>query len=328
MVVRLIRGAPEIDPGFRRVNTAKPSDFLDTSGDAAPVSVRRRIEALRIPPGWLDVWVAADPRSHIQAVGTDAAGRRQYIYHPRWRQRRDHDKFVRALALAAALPHARARVTSVLRGAGEGRERALAVAFRLLDAAAPRVGSSKYLARHGSRGITTLRRRDASVTESTVTLEFPAKSGKHAHLEIVDAELAAVIALLRVGRPGSALLWYQRGTRQAAITAAELNDHIRVVTGGAFTAKDFRTLRGTTFAADALARIGVVDTTRERRQAESLAIRATADALSNTPAVARASYIDPRVFQHYAKGELLDRSISPETAIRLLLEPAQHGAKR
>lgn len=322
-MARLVRGTPEIDPGFRRVHQGRAYRYLDANGNPAPDLTRRRIHDLVIPPGWLDVWVAADPLSHIQAVGTDAAGRRQYIYHHRWRQRRDRDKFARALSLAVALPHARAQVTTMLRREGLGRERALAVAFRLLDEAAPRVGSSRYLARHGSRGLTTLRRRDVLVAGSTISLSFPAKSGKRAHLEIVDEELAAVIALLSAGRAGSALLWHQRGRRHVAVTASEVNDYIRSLTGGVFTAKDFRTLRGTTLAADALARIGILDTARERRHAEGLAVRAAADALGNTPAVARASYIDPRVFQRYAKGQLLDLSVSPETAILRLLQPGQ-----
>ncbi|MGM7697138.1 DNA topoisomerase IB [Microbacterium sp. A84] len=325
---RLVRASPRVDPGFRRVHAGRGFRYLDVNGKLVAESVRRRIRDLMIPPAWLDVWIAADPMAHIQAVGTDAAGRRQYIYHSRWRQRQDRNKFARALALAAALPHARAYATMALRREGFDRERALAVAFRLLDEVAPRVGSSRYLARHGSRGLTTLQRRDASVTGSVVTLVFPGKSGKRAHLEIEDEDLAEVISVLHAGRPGSALLWYYRGRRQIALTASEVNDHIRVLTGGTFTAKDFRTLRGTTLAAEALARIGAVDKVRERGAAEKLAVAATADALGNTPAVARGSYIDPRVFRRYAKGELLDLAVSPESAIRRLLEPSQASERR
>lgn len=259
--------------------------------------------------------------AHIQVVGTDLAGRRQYIYHRRWRQRQDRDKFVRALALAEALPRARARVTAALRRDELDHDRALAVALRLLDEAAPRVGSRRYLARYGSRGLTTLRRRDASVTGSVVTLSFPSKSGQRAHLEIDDEDLARAVSGLRSGRARSALLWYQRGRRQVALSATDVNSGIRELTGGDFTAKDFRTLRGTTLAAAALAHIGAVDSARDRKDAEKLAVAATADALGNTPAVARASYIDPRVFRRYAEGALLDRSVTPETAIQRLLEP-------
>lgn len=322
-MARLVRVRPGIDPGFRRVRAGRSFRYLDEAGDAAPDEARRRIRELVIPPAWHDVWIAADPLAHIQAVGTDEAARRQYIYHARWRERRDRGKFARALALARALPAARARVTVALRRDALDHERALAVSFRLLDEAAPRVGSARYLARHGSRGLTTLQRRDAKVAASVVTLSFPAKSGKRALLEVDDADLAAVVALLRSGRPRSRLLWYQRGRRQVSLTPAEVNAHIHTLTGGAFTAKDFRTLRGTILAADVLARIGAVDTVRDRKHAEVLAVRAAAEALGNTPSVARGSYIDPRVFRQYAKGNLLELGVSPETAIRRLLgDPA------
>ncbi len=320
---RLVRARPEIDAGFRRVRAGRGFRYLDAKGGSAAKADRQRIRDLVIPPAWQDVWIAADPMAHIQAVGTDLAGRKQYIYHPRWRQRQNRDKFVRALALAEALPRARSFVTTALRRDEHDRDWALAVAFRLLDEAAPRVGSTRYLARYGSRGLTTLRRRDASVVDSVVTLAFPSKGGKRAHLEIDDEDLAPVISLLSAGRARAALLWYQRGRRQVALNASDVNTGIREITGGTFTAKDFRTLRGTTLAAEALARIGALDKPSERRAAEKLAVAAAADALGNTPSVARESYIDPRVFQRYAKGEVLDLAVTSESAIRRLLEPGQ-----
>ncbi|QAY61781.1 DNA topoisomerase IB [Microbacterium protaetiae] len=310
---------PDTDPGFRRVRAGSTFRYLAEDGAPASDSDQKRIRALVIPPAWEDVWIAREPLAHIQVVGTDAAGRRQYLYHPRWRAPRDRRKFARALALAAALPQARTRVTVALRGEGHDRERVLAVAFRLLDEAAPRVGSARYLATHGSRGLTTLRRRDASVAERVVTLSFPAKSGKRALLEIDDADLASTIAMLVSRSPRSPLLWYPEGRRQRALTPADVNAHVRALTGGRFTAKDFRTLRGTILAADALARIGTVDTAGQRKHAEALAVQASAQALGNTASVARASYIDPRVFQRYRQGRLLELDVSPETAIRRLL---------
>lgn len=320
-MARLVRVNPERDPGYRRIRSGAGFRYLDADGAAAPGEVRQRIAALVIPPAWTDVWIASDPMAHVQAIGTDAAGRRQYLYHPRWRQRRDRDKFVRALALAAALPRARGQVTTALSREGFDRARAQAVAFRLLDEAAPRVGSSRYLARYGSRGLTTLRRRDASITGSVIALSFPAKSGKRAHLEIDDGALAAVIAELKAGRPAAALLWHRVGRRQVTLTAADVNRSIHELTGGPFTAKDFRTLRGTIVAAETLARVGAGDTLRERTRAERLAVDAAAAALGNTPAIARGSYIDPRVFDRYARGAVLDLTVSRERAIRRLLEP-------
>lgn len=322
-MTRLVRVEPYVDPGIRRVRAGSGFRYIDAGGDPVADAVNRRVRSLVIPPAWDDVWIAADPAAHIQVVGVDDAGRRQYLYHPRWRHRRDRSKFARALDLAEALPHARGHVTAALRaGVAAGapdRDSVLAASFRLLDEAAPRIGSARYLARHGSRGLTTLQRRDATVVTPLVTLSFPAKSRQHALIEIDDADLAPLISVLRTGRPRSALLWHPRGRRQVALTAAEVNAHVQELTGGAFTAKDFRTLRGTTLAAATLAGFGTVDSARDRSEAERFAVQAVATALGNTPAVARSSYIDPRVFTAYGAGRLLDLTVSPETAIRRLL---------
>lgn len=318
-MARLVRVSPGDDPGLRRVRAGSGFRYLNPDGSAASESDRDRIRRLVIPPAWDDVWISTEPLGHIQAVGTDDAGRRQYLYHPRWRERRDQRKYARALQLAEALPSARRRVTAALRADNLDRDKVLAVSFRMLDEGAPRIGSARYLERHGSRGLTTLQRRDASVEASVVTLSFPAKSGQRAYIEIEDDDLAPVIDELRRGRPRAHLLWYARGRRGIPLTPTEVNAYVRTLTGAGFTAKDFRTLRGTILAAEALARIGTVDTERDRKRAETLAIRATSEALGNTPAVARASYIDPRVFREYGKGRLLDLTTSPESAIQRLL---------
>lgn len=318
---KLARVRPLHDPGIRRIRAGSGFRYLDAKGRTPTQRHLDRIQALVIPPAWQDVWISVRPDGHIQAVGTDEAGRRQYLYHPDWTAGRDRGKFARALALAEALPRARGRVTTSLRRDAIDRERVLAVAFRLLDEVAPRVGSERYLAAHGSRGLTTLQRRDAVVEASVISFAFPGKSGKRQLLEIDDADLAAAIALLAAGRPRSPLLAWDRGGRRVALSPAEVNAYVRALTGGRFTAKDFRTLRGTILAADALARIGTVDTKTDLKRAELLAVRATAEALGNTPAVARGSYIDPRVFARYRDGHLLDLSISPESAIRGLLRP-------
>ena len=316
---RLARVHPGVDLGYRPVRTGSGFRYVDADGAALPPPERERVVALVIPPAWQDVWICASPRGHIQATGVDDAGRVQYLYHPQWTAGRDKGKYARALQLAEALPRARARVTTSLRRDDLDRERVLAAAFRLLDQAAPRVGSERYLERHGSRGLTTLKRRDASVEGTTTRLRFPGKSGKRQSLQIDDADLAAAVALMAAGRPASPLIAYERGRRRVALTPKEVNAYVRTMTGGAFTAKDFRTLRGTILAADALARIGTVDTKADRKRAEVLAVRATAEALGNTPAVARGSYIDPRVFAAYKKGRLLDTSVSAESAIRALI---------
>lgn len=310
---------PGVDLGYRRLRSGTGFRYVDADGHALPAEERERVVALVIPPAWQDVWICANANGHIQATGVDDAGRLQYLYHPRWSAGRDKGKYARALQLAESLPRARARVTTSLRREDLDRERVLAAAFRLLDQAAPRVGSERYLERHGSRGLTTLKRRDASVEGSVTSLRFPGKSGKRQQLEVDDDDLAVAIALMAAGRPASPLLAYVRGRRRVALTPREVNAYVRAMTGGAFTAKDFRTLRGTIFAADALAGLGTAATKSDRKRAELMAVRATAEALGNTPAVARSSYIDPRVFDAYRKGRLLDTSLSPESAIRALL---------
>lgn len=266
------------------------------------------------------MWISAAVNGHIQAIGTDEAGRVQYLYHPEWTARRGKGAHDRALRLAAALPVARSRVTAGLRGDGLGRERVLAAAFRLLDTAAPRVGSTRYLRAHGSRGLTTLRRRDAVVDGAVTTLRFRGKSGKRQRLRIDDADLAAVIAALSAGRPSAPLLAYRRGRRRIPLGPKDVNAYVRKVTGGDFTAKDFRTLRGTVLAAQALGRIGPVRGKRDRKRAEVLAVRAAADALGNTAAVAKKSYIDPRLFDRYRRGVVLSSAVSPDAAIRALID--------
>lgn len=320
-MARLRRVRPLQDDGIRRVRSGSGFRYLDAAGRDVSAADRERIVALVIPPAWHDVWISVRADGHIQAVGTDDAGRRQYLYHADWAARRDRGKYARMLALAEALPTARARVTKSLRRQDLDRERVLATAFRLLDEAAPRIGSERYFTAHGSRGLTTLQRRDAAVAAPSVTLSFPGKSGKRQFLEIDDEDLATVMAVLAAGRPRSPLLAWERGRRRVALKPQEVNDYVRALTGGSFTAKDFRTLRGTIMAAEALARIGTAGTERDRRRAEQLAVRATAELLGNTPAVARGSYIDPRVWARYRDGHLLDLSGSPEAAIQRLIRP-------
>ena len=316
---RLRTVRPGIDLGYTRTRSGSGFRYTDADGASLPAAERERAAALVIPPAWTEVWISAASNGHIQATGVDEAGRRQYVYHPDWSAGRDKGKYARALQLAASLPHARGRVTTSLRRDDLDRERVLATAFRLLDQAAPRVGSAKYLARHGSRGLTTLRRRDAAVVTSVTSLRFRGKSGKRQSLDIDDAELAVVVAALAAGRPAAPLLAYTRGRRRVPLTPKDVNAYIRAMTGGAFTAKDFRTLRGTILAADALARIGPAGSKRDRKHAEVLAVKAASDALGNTPAVARSSYIDPRVFARYRRGVVLDTAVSPESAIRALI---------
>ncbi|MBQ9916053.1 MAG: DNA topoisomerase IB [Microbacterium sp.] len=318
-MARLVRVRPYEDPGFRRVRSGSGFRFVDHTGAAVPEREADRARGLVIPPAWREVWIAREPNAHIQAVGTDEAGRRQYTYHADWSKRQDKGKYARALQLAEALPRARARVTQSLRRSDVDRERVLAVSFRLLDQVAPRVGNARYFVSNGSRGLTTLQRRDATVEGDLIRLSFPAKSGKRAELSLKDAEVAALMTELATGRSRAALLSYRRGRRRVPLTPGDVNAYVRSLTGGPFSAKDFRTLRGTILAAEALAEAGVATTKNERKKVELAAVRAAAAALGNTPAVARSSYIDPRVFSLYRRGRTMELGGSKDAAIRRLI---------
>jgi DNA topoisomerase-1 len=309
-------------PGFRRVRSGKGFRFTTAEGDPVDDATRQRAAALAIPPAWTDVWIAPYPNGHVQATGVDDAGRRQYLYHPAWREQKDGIKFERALDLAATLPAARRSVTIDLRRDDLSRERVLAGAFRMLDTGSLRVGSERYAADHGSFGLSTLLCAHATVTgDGVVELRFPAKSGQEWESDIRDADLAALVRRLKRRGPTARLLAWRDARGWHPLDAAEINEDVRARTGGDFSAKDFRTLHGTSAAAVTLAKIGPRDTPTARRRAVGDAVRAAADALSNTPAVARGSYVDPRLLDAYEGGVTIDpeRTASVESELRSLL---------
>jgi len=305
------------------VRSGRGFGYRDADGRAVrDPEILERIESLVIPPAWTEVWIAPHPNGHVQATGVDAAGRRQYLYHPVWRAQKDRAKFDRMLAFAEALPAARRTVTRELRSEGLSRERVLAGAFRMLDSAALRIGSTRYADENGSYGLSTLLCAHAAVLEGDVVrLRFPAKSGHAWESELHDRDLAALIgALKRRGGRARLLAWPAEG-RWHPVSAEEINADLRSRLGGDFSAKDFRTLRGTAAAALSLARTGPQSSETARRRAVAAAIRAAADTLENSPAVARASYVDPRIIDHYAHGEVVDASRpgSVEAELRSLL---------
>jgi DNA topoisomerase-1 len=320
-VARLRRSNPT-GPGYRRVSRSRAVSFVDADGRAVrDTDVLERISGLVIPPAWSDVWVSPDERGHIQAVGTDQAGRRQYIYHHAWRERQDRVKFDRAMELAASLPAARRAVTRDIRSAGFSERRMLAAAFRIIDLGSLRVGSEEYLRTNGSRGLSTLLCRHARVRANETTLTFPAKSGQRWSSSIVDDDLAALVGAVKATRGERSRLLAWRDSSWHTLHPTHINRYIRERTNGDFTAKDFRTLRGTVIASLALAREDTHATETGRAKAISRAVRETADALGNTPTVARNSYIDPRIFDRYRSGQVVDltNGRSPEAAVRRLL---------
>jgi DNA topoisomerase-1 len=264
-----------------------------------------RIESLVIPPAWTDVWICADELGHLQAVGTDAAGRRQYLYHQRWRERRDVEKFTHVEEFAVHLPALRTHVADDLQRRGLPRERVLACAVRLLDSGTFRVGSDVYAAENGTFGLTTLRRSHVSLHRGRARFEYRAKSGVRRSQEISDAEaVRAIRALLRrPGRGGRLLTYRSDNGRWSAIRASDLNEYLRDALGIDASAKDFRTWHGTVLAALGFA--GVEDVSlvgRARQRAVRAVVSDVAESLGNTPAVARRSYIDPRVIDAFESG--------------------------
>ncbi len=308
--------------GYRRVAAGTGFSYKDLDGSTLPAGpLRDRLESIGIPPAWTDVWIAPYENGHIQATGVDAVGRRQYIYHPSWRERKDRLKFDRSLQLAETLPSARRLVTLDLRSEGLTRERVLAAGFRMLDSGSLRVGSERYTNENGSHGLATLLCAHVKVRKDELRLSFPAKSGKTWESRIDDADLADVVRSLKRRGGNARLLAYKNGRSWHPVTSAEINDYVKERTGGDFTAKDFRTLRGTVAAAVSLARSGPQAKISARKRAVSRAMVDAAAVLGNTPSIARKSYVDPRLLDHFEAGETIDpqRLDSAESEIRALL---------
>jgi DNA topoisomerase-1 len=304
------------------VRAGRGFSYRDSTGRVvSDPELRARFEHLAIPPAWTDVWISPYGNGHIQATGVDAVGRRQYIYHPTWREQKDRLKFDRALSLAESLPSARRRVTMDLRSGEPTRERALAAAFRMLDTGSLRVGSERYAEANGSHGLATLLCSHATVSGTTVALDFPAKSGQEWQSEIRDADLAAVVRALKRRGPNARLLAWKQGANWHPIVSQDINAYVREQTGGEFSAKDFRTLHGTVAAAVSLAKHGPESKKSARDRALAKAMRDAAEVLGNTPAIARKSYVDPRVVDHYVAGTTIDpaRVGSAESELRALL---------
>ncbi len=281
--------------------------FTYLGPDAATINDRRtlaRIKSLVIPPAWQDVWICADPRGHIQAVGTDAAGRRQYRYHDLWRQQRDQDKHDRVQHFGAALPAIREAVGQHLDSRGLARERVLAAAIRLIDLGFFRPGGEEYAEQNGTFGLATIRKEHVTLTKGQLVFEYAGKGAKHREQAVAEDQVcAAVRSLRRRNGGGDQLLAYRSGPCWHNVSAADINDSLGEISGGDYTAKDFRTWHATVLAAVGLAvseRAASSDSAR--KHAIARVVQEVAAYLGNTPAVARASYIDPRVIELYQDG--------------------------
>ncbi len=294
-------------PGWRRVAHGRGFRYLDTDGGPLPAEDVARVRALVIPPAWRDVWVCPFPNGHLQAVGTDDAGRRQYLYHPRWRELRDEAKHARVVDLGRRLPRLRRRLVSVLESAAElphpEREHVLAAAIRLVDLGCFRLGSEVYAETNASYGLTTLERRHLRRQGDGLVFSFVGKSAVEHEILVSDLRVCQVLSpITRVRRADARVLSYREGRRWVPLVADEVNAHLRELVGFEVTAKDFRTWHGTVHAAAVLAEAPPARTARGRASQVRAAMVSTSELLGNTPTVARSSYVDPRVVDLFEHG--------------------------
>jgi DNA topoisomerase I len=293
--------------GWRREGTRGRFRYVDARGERIRDPEKlERIKSLVIPPAWKDVWIAARPGAKLQATGVDAAGRRQYIYHPDFRARQEQAKYDRLIRFAERLPDLRAAMAEHMDHEAVDRERVSAVATRLVNRAWFRVGTERYAERSKTFGITTLTKRHVAVSGHRISFRFRGKHRSLVRTTLVDAELAASIEELLVLKGGPRLFRYEWEGSLYNLTGRRLNDYIRIYLGEEFTAKDFRTWGGTLTAAVALAERGPVDSAAEQKRAVAAVMRRVGEQLGNTPAVARASYVSPAVIEQYMDGRTID----------------------
>ena len=332
---RLRRSDPGA-PGYARVPDAASFAYLDAGG--APITDRQtlaRIRALAIPPAWRDVWICPDPLGHLQATGVDAAGRRQYLYHELWREQQDHLKFEHMEHFARALPQMRQGLVAKM---GEGHEldraRVLACAIRLLDVGMFRIGSDVYEKEDGHLGLATIAKTNVKIAPDGVVFDYVGKEGVRQLYTVHDPLCVEIVSALKRRRGGGAhLLAFRERGAWRAVHAQLINEHLKALIGASFSAKNFRTWNGTVLAAVSVARNGgAARSERARRRVIAQAAHDVAQVLGNTPAVARSSYIDPRVFDRYRSswtivGELerIDEQELNEEKLRAEVEGAVLG---
>jgi DNA topoisomerase IB len=302
-------------PGIQRRRCGRGFRYFAPDGTSlADAKILARIKALVIPPAWEDVWICPHPDGHIQAIGTDSAGRRQYRYHDLWREQRDREKHDRVLEFGRALPHIRMVVERHLQGQDLSRERVLAASVRLIDLGFFRPGGEEYAAENGTFGLATIRREHVTCIKGQIIFEYTGKSGKHREQAVADELVCSVVRRLKRRRTGEGcdeLLVYRSGNGWHDVTAADINDYLREISDGDFTAKDFRTWHATVLAAVGLAVSGpAAESETARKRAVARVVQEVAGYLGNTPAVARASYIDPRVIALYEKGITIEPALT------------------
>ena len=301
-----LRYVDDTRPGITRVRAGDSFSYKDPAGKAiADPETLRRIRSLAIPPAYTDVWICPREDGHLQATGRDARRRKQYRYHPRWREVRDESKYSRTLAFAEALPKIRSRVAKDLARRGMPREKVLAAVVALLESTLIRVGNDEYAQQNNSYGLTTLRNRHAKVRGNKVTFDFVGKSGVEHSVNVLNPKLAEIVRRAQ-DLPGQELFAYLDEEGNAHdVTSDDVNSYLREIAGEEFTAKDFRTWAGTVMAAIALRELQHFASVREAKRNMTRAIEAVAKMLGNTPAVCRKCYVHPVILDSYVAGQTI-----------------------
>ena len=303
-------------PGVTRRRAGTRFHYIGTDGrritDPARVAW---FDRLAIPPAWTDVWISPIKRGHIQATGRDARGRKQYRYHPRWREVRDEAKYGKLVEFARALPRIRRRTERDLRRRGLPREKVLALVVRLLEETLIRVGNEEYVRQNKSFGLSTLRDRHVTVKGERLRFRFRGKAGKDHEIGLRDRRLARLVKQCQE-IPGQELFqYYDADGKRVDVTSGDVNDYLREISGDDFTAKDFRTWAGTVAAAMALQEFLEVDDDAGRKKAVVDAIERVAERLGNTPTVCRACYVHPEVVERYLDGTMVDALARQATGV-------------
>ncbi|MGP4046937.1 DNA topoisomerase IB [Streptomyces sp. 2A115] len=327
--MRLRRSDSE-GPGITRIRCGRGFRYVDPSGNpVTDAEEKRRLRELVIPPAWQDVWICPWPNGHLQATGTDSAGRRQYLYHRKFREQQEAAKHDHVLEVARALPGLRSQVAEDLATRGLSRDRVLACAVRLLDLGFFRVGNESYVRDHETYGLTTLLKEHAACRRGEVCLTYPAKYAKEQSRALVDGPAyRALCSPLRRSGGGPRLFVYWEGRAWHEVRAEHLNAYLRDHSGTDITAKDFRTWHGTVLAAVALAVSAPVsvESRTARKRAVTRAVQEVSGYLGNTPAVCRASYINPRVVELFEEGRTIAPALDRLGAEASFGRPATQGA--
>jgi DNA topoisomerase-1 len=301
-----LRYTSDQTPGISRHVHGKSFTYMSASGSRIKdPTILARIKSLVIPPAWRDVWISPLENGHVQAIGHDARNRKQYRYHPRWREQRDESKFGHMLKFAKVLPRIRRRVERDLRRPGLPREKILATVVRLLETTVIRVGNDEYAKQNHSYGLTTMRNRHVEIARGgDIKFSFVGKSGRHHEIELHDTRLAKIIRRCQE-MPGQILFSYLENGEARHIGSQDVNDYLREISGSDFTAKDFRTWIGTVLAAAAFKEFESVTSERQARKNVSMVIESVSKILGNTPAVCRKCYVHPEIIHSYFEGETI-----------------------